>query len=196
MRDLIIGGRELLLDFASTLMFLILFQLTGSVAVSVGVGMALGAAQIGWRIAHKKPVDSLQWASFGLVLVAGAATLVTHNPLFVMLKPSVIYVIVGLSMLKRGWMDRYMPPIALEKIPNVVVAFGYVWAGLMFFSAVLNVAVAMSVDVHTWAGVMTAWGFASKTALFFIQAGVMKFIGHRLRQRRLAMTAGISSLAV
>ena len=33
-----------------------------------------------------------------------AATLMTHNPIFVMLKPSLIYVLVGGAMLQRaGW---------------------------------------------------------------------------------------------
>ncbi len=41
-------------------------------------------------------------------------------------------------MLKPGWMTRYLPPEALEYVPDLGYAFGFVWAGLMFVSAVLN----------------------------------------------------------
>ena len=69
-----------------------------------------------WR---KHPVDTMQWLSIGLVVVSGIATLLTADPRFVMLKPSVIYCIVGAYMLKPGWMTRYLPPIAVLLIELV-----------------------------------------------------------------------------
>ena len=72
----------------------------------------------------------------------------TDDPLFVMLKPTVIYVIVGVVMLKRGWMNRYLPPIAQATVPDLAITFGYVWAGLMFFSAALNIVLALSARRH------------------------------------------------
>lgn len=32
-------------------------------------------------------------------------------------------------MLKRGWTNRYLPPIALEVVPDIAVVFGFVWLG-------------------------------------------------------------------
>jgi intracellular septation protein len=114
-----------------------------------------------------------------VILAAGITSLITRNPVFVMLKPSAIYLLVGAAMLKRGWMDRYLPPMALEQMPDLSVAFGYVWAGLMFLSAVLNLCVAWTFSVMVWGTVMSAWGIASKFALFFAQYGAMKSIGRR-----------------
>ena len=37
----------------------------------------------------------MQWLSVGLSCVSGTATMLTSDPRFVMLKPSVIYCIVG-----------------------------------------------------------------------------------------------------
>src|ERR1700722_4199338 len=113
MRNLFQAGRVLLLDMAATLFFLALFLLTHNVALSVALGMALGAAQIGWQLARGKPIDTMQWMSLFLVLGAGTVTLITNDPRFVMIKPSVIYVIVGIVMLKRGWINRYLPPVAI-----------------------------------------------------------------------------------
>src|SRR5207248_9390222 len=133
-----------------------------SVKLSVVLGMALGPAQIGWQLAQRKPIDTMQWMSLFLVLGAGAVTLITNDPRFVMVKPTVIYLIVGIVMLKRGWMNRYLPPIALELIPDVAVIFGYVWTGLMFFSAALNLVVALNFSVVTWSATMSIWGISSK----------------------------------
>jgi intracellular septation protein len=184
MKNLFEAGKLLLLDMAATLFFLVLYLLTHNVALSVVLGMALGAAQIGWQLARRKPIDTMQWMSLFLVLGAGTVTLITHDPRFVMIKPSVIYIIVGVVMLKRGWMNRYLPPIAIELVPDIAVILGYVWSGLMFFSAALNVIVALSFCVVTWSVTMSIYGIISKAALFLIGYAVMRFVGGRRHRRQ------------
>jgi intracellular septation protein len=191
MRNLLEAGRLLLLDMAATLFFLALYLLTGNVALSVVLGMALGAAQIGWQLARRMPIDTMQWMSLFLVLGAGTVTLITHDPRFIMIKPSVIYIIVGVVMLKRGWINRYLPPIAIELVPDIAVILGYAWSGLMFFSAALNLIVALNFSVVTWSATMSIWGIASKAAMFLIGYAVMRTIGAaRSRRRRLGDVTG------
>lgn len=179
-------ARALALDLAATIVFLALYAVTHDVRLSVALGAVLALAQIGWRLARGHSVDALQWVSLGLVLALGGATLITANPVFVMLKPSLIYLVVGAGMLQRGWMRRFMPQRALELMPDVIVTFGYAWAGLMFFSAALNLALALGLSVVAWGTAMTAWGIASKAALFFAQYGAMRLVGLRRRRARLA----------
>ena len=85
-------------------------------------------------------------------------------------------------------MNRYLPDRALQIVPDLAIAFGYVWAGLMFFSAALNLVLALTLSVTAWGTVMTIWGIASKTILSFSSYGVMKTIGRRRSQAQ-AMTA-------
>ena len=191
MNNLLRAGKLLFLDMAATLLFLVLYLLTNNLALSVVLGMALGIAQIGWQLARRKPIDTMQWMSLFLVLGAGTVTLLTHDPRFVMIKPSVIYVIVGVVMLKRGWMNRYLPPVALELIPDIAVIFGYVWSGLMFFSAALNVIVALNFSVVTWSATMSIYGIVSKTVLFLIGYATMRTIAVA-RRRRQQLLAGDS----
>jgi intracellular septation protein A len=187
MRNLLEAGRVLLLDMAATLFFLVLFLLTHNVALSVALGMALGTAQIGWQLMRGKPIDTMQWMSLFLVLGAGTVTLITNDPRFVMIKPSVIYLIVGVVMLKGGWMNRYLPPIAIELVPDIAVIFGYAWSGLMFVSAGLNLVVALNFSVVTWSAAMSIYGIASKAAMFLIGYAVMRNIaGARYRLRDVA----------
>jgi intracellular septation protein len=179
MKMLLSSARPLLQDLASTILFLILVALTRNVMLSVALGLALAVSQIGWQLVRRRKIDALQWVSLVVVVAAGVTSLITHNPVFVMLKPSAIYLLVGAAMLQRGWMDRYLPPVARERVPDLAIIFGYVWAGLMFFSAALNLWAALNLDTLIWGTVMSVWGIASKFALFFIQYGTMKAIGRR-----------------
>jgi intracellular septation protein A len=153
------------------------------VTLSVVLGMVLGVSQIGWQVARGRPIDTMQWMSLFLVLGAGTVTLLTNDPRFVMIKPSVIYVIVGVVMLKRGWMNRYLPPIAIELVPDIAIIVGYAWSGLMFVSAALNVIVALNVEIATWSVVMSIYGIVSKAAMFLIGYVVMRTIGAARRRR-------------
>jgi len=179
MRNLFEAAKLLLLDMASTLFFLVLFLLTRNIPLSVALGVALGVAQIGWQFIRKKPIDIMEWMSLFLVVGSGAATLITDNPRFVMVKPSLIYVLVGVVMLKPGWMNRYLPPIGKAVVPDVAVIFGFVWAGLMFVSAALNLVVALNFSVVTWSAFMSVYGIASKASLFLIGYATMRYIGVR-----------------
>src|SRR5271168_3247132 len=121
MKNLFASAKLLLLDMASTFLFLVVFLLTKNIPLAVALGMALGVAQIGWQFAQKQPIDVIQWMSLFVVVASGTATLITRDPRFVMLKPTLIYIVVGVVMLKPGWMNRYMPPIAVERVPDIIV---------------------------------------------------------------------------
>jgi intracellular septation protein len=121
-----------------------------------------------------------------LFLMLGAATLMSATRAFVMVKPSLIYVVVGLVMLKPGWMNRYLPPDAMAVVADIAVIFGFVWAALMFFSAALNVVVALNFSVVAWSAFMSAYAVVSKVGLFLIQYATMRDIGARRQARLLA----------
>jgi intracellular septation protein A len=179
MKDFLRAARLLFLDLASTLLFLVVFLLTHNTILAVGLGMALGLAQIVTQFIRGKPIETMEWLSLFLVVAAGSATLLTNDPRFVLFKPTVIYVIVGVVMLKPGWLNRYLPAIAKAVIPDVATVVGYVWAGLMFVSAAVNAFVALTCSVATWAVVMPTFGLVSKLVVFLAGFAAMRFIGRR-----------------
>ncbi|MGD0315328.1 MAG: septation protein IspZ [Xanthobacteraceae bacterium] len=191
MRDLFAAAKLLLLDLASTVFFLVVFLLSKNIPLAVALGVALGVAQIGWEFVRKRPIDTMQWLSLFLVVGAGTATLITNDPRFVMVKPSLIYLVVGLVMLKPGWMNRYLPPVAKELVPDIAFIFGFIWSGLMFFSAALNLIVALNFSVVTWASFMSVYGIVSKLGLFLIQYATMRYIG--IRRRRATPTPAVTA---
>jgi len=184
MSDLLRAGRALALDFASTLMFMAIMALGGGLTLAVALAVALAAGQIGWELRRGKRIDALQWASLCVVLVSGGAALLTRDPRFAMAKPSIIYAMVGMAMLQRGWMTRYMGDDAMTYVPDLAIGFGYVWAGLMFVSALFNLVLALSVSVAVWGAAISFWGIASKLALCLAQFAVMKTVGLRRYRAR------------
>ena len=189
MKNLLVAGKFLLLDMLSTFFFLAIYLLTRNLPLSVALGIALGIVQIGWEFLRGKPIDTMQWMSLFLVVGSGTAALLTHDPRFVMLKPSLIYAIIGVVMLKPGWMSRYLPPVAMETVPDLAFVFGFVWSGLMFFSAAVNVVIALTFSVAAWAAVMPVYGIVSKLGLFLITYATMRFVG--VRRRRAMPTLGL-----
>ena len=179
MRDFLNAAKLLLLDLASTIVFLVVFLLTHNTILAVGLGMALGLAQIATQFVRRRTIETMEWLSLFLVVAAGTTTLLTGDPRFVLLKPSVIYAIVGVVMLKPGWINRYLPDIARTVVPDVAMVLGFAWAGLMFLSAIVNAVVALTCSVATWALVMPIYGIVSKTALFLIGFAAMRLIGRR-----------------
>ena len=184
MRDFLNAAKLLLLDLASTIVFLVVFLLTHNTILAVGLGMALGLAQIATQFVRRRAIETMEWLSLFLVIAAGTATLLTDDPRFVLFKPTVIYAIVGVVMLKPGWMNRYLPDIARAVVPDVAVVVGFIWAGLMFVSAMVNAFVALTCSVATWALVMPIFGVVSKLTVFVIGFAALRFIG---RRRVLAM---------
>jgi len=179
MKQLLQSAKFLALDMASTLFFLAVYATTKSIPISVALGVALGIAQIVWEIWQRRPIQTMQWMSLFLVCAGGAATLLTQDPRFMTIKASVIYVIIGVVMLKPGWMNRYLPQQAKEIVPDIGYAFGFVWAGLMFLSAAVNLVVALNFSFLTWTAFMSVYATGSKIGLFLIQYATMRLIGRR-----------------
>ena len=129
----------------------------------------------------------MTYASLGLVIVLGAATILTNDPRFVLAKPSIAHFAIGLIMLRRGWMLRYMPPLVAETIPEYVTAAGYAWAALMFLLGVGTIAVAMTGDIKLWTIYVSVVLVVTKLAAFAIQYVAFRLIvTSRLRAARAA----------
>src|SRR5690349_11765348 len=138
-------------DFLSTIIFLVVYLSTDSVIIATAVAIAGAVGQVVYSRFKGKTLGFMTWASLALVIVLGSATLLTHDPRFVLAKPAIAHFAIGAIMLKRGWMLRYMPPVVVEATPEYVTAAGYAWAALMFALGAGTIAVAMTGDLKLWA---------------------------------------------
>lgn len=143
MKNLFQAFRPLLSDLLSTILFVLVYAVTGSIYIATAFGIFIGIAQIAYMKIKSRDVQTMQWMSLVLVIVLGTATLLTRDPRFVMIKPSVGAFAVGMVMLKKNWMGRYLPPIVTTNVsPSFVIAWGYVWAANLFALGAANLFVA------------------------------------------------------
>lgn len=169
MKNLAHAIRPLAIDMLSTLFFAAIFAVTKNLWLSTAIGIATGVGQIGWLVWRRRKIAALQWASVGLVIVMGGAAILTNDPRFIMIKPTIVYLVVAASMLQPGWMTRYMPPTSLPYLPrSLIVGGGYAWAGLMALTAVLNLYFAFETSAATWAAFLAVFPMASKLTAFAI----------------------------
>jgi intracellular septation protein A len=160
---------KLAADFFSTIVFLVLYFITGDVLLATGVAIAGAIAQVVYARIKGEPLSFMTYASVGLVIVLGSVTLLTRDPRFVLAKPSIAHFAIGAIMLKRGWMLRYMPPIVTETIPEYVTIAGFAWAALMFALGAGVIAVASTGDMKLWAFYVSVVAIGAKVAAFAVQ---------------------------
>jgi intracellular septation protein len=156
-------------DFLSAIVFLVIYLATDNVVLATSVAIAGAMAQVIYARVKGKPLAFMTYASLGLVIVLGAATLLTRDPRFVLAKPAIAHFAICAIMLKRGWMLRYMPPIVSETIPEYVTAAGYAWAALMFVLGLGTIAVASTGDLKLWAFYISVVLIGVKLTAFGVQ---------------------------
>jgi intracellular septation protein A len=169
-------------DFFSTIVFLAIYLITDNVVLATAVAIAGAVGQVIYSRIKGQNLGYMTWASLGLVIVLGSATLLTQDPRFVLAKPAIGHFAIGAIMLKRGWMLRYMPAIVTETVPEYVTFAGYAWAALCFLLGVGTIAVAMTGDMKLWTFYVTVVLIGAKIAAFAIQYVAFRFlVGSRIR---------------
>ena len=161
-------------DFFSTIVFLVIYFATDNIVLATAVAIAGAIAQVIYSRAKGRELGFMTWASLGLVIVLGGATILTSDPRFVLAKPAIAHFAIGTIMLKRGWMLRYMPPLVVETIPEYVAFAGFAWAALMFALGAGTVAIAMTGDIKLWTLYVSVIVFGAKIAAFVIQYVVFR----------------------
>jgi intracellular septation protein len=176
-------------DFFSTIVFLAIYLATDNIVLATSVAIAGAVGQVVYSRIKGKDLGYMTWASLALVIVLGAATILTSDPRFVLAKPSIAHFAIGAIMLKRGWMLRYMPPIAVETIPEYITFAGYAWAALMFALGAGTIAVALTGDLKLWAIYVSVVAVGAKIAAFAVQYVAFRIlITGRVRAARAAGT--------
>jgi intracellular septation protein A len=172
--------RQLLSDFLSAILFLVVYAVSGSAFVAAGIAVAAGLGQLIWlKLTHRR-IEPMQWMSLGLVVVLGGATMLTQSPRFMMIKPTIVHFAVATVMLRRRWMLRYLPEVVVRNVPEpTIVAAGYAWAGLLATLGLANLFIALRFDFATWAWFVSVGAGGSKLAAFALQYGVFRAIVRR-----------------
>jgi intracellular septation protein len=164
-------GRAITLksDFLSALLFLLAYLISGNVRLAASIVIAAHLAQLGGIKLTGRRIQPMRWMRFAIVLVLGGVTILTQNPRFVMVQPSVVHFAVAALMLRRGGMIRYISPIASQRVPETVtVAAGRASAALMAALGLTNLIIVLYFGLTTWAWFVSVGAIGAKALQYAV----------------------------
>ena len=173
---------KLLLDFFPIILFFVAFKFAG-IYIATGVAIAATIAQIAWLRYSTGKVEPMQWVSLGVIVLFGGATIIAHNDTFIKWKPTVLYWLMGgtlmagqllfrKNLLKTLMGSQLELPDTAWRVTN--------WSWIVFFAAmgVINLWVAFNFDTDTWVN-FKLFGGLGLMALFVI--GQALYLGRYIK---------------
>lgn len=176
---------RLLYDYFPIICFFVAYQL-GGIYVATAVTMGASCLQILLLYLFNQKIETRHWAVCLLIVMLGSATLFFHNPLFVKLKPSVVYWLFGLSLLLSRFLSD-QPLIErllgeqMELPKSVWLAINQSWAYFFIGMGCLNLYVVYHFTTHAWVN-FKLFGTLGLTLLFSIAQ--MCYIMRYLKQKQ------------
>ena len=132
-------------------------------------------AQIVWIKARGRKVDTMLWISLGLVTVLGSATIYFHSENFIKWKPTVLYWVMGGSLLlgqllfnKNGIKSVMGAQMTLPDPVWRTVNFS--WAGFFAVMGFVNLWVAFNFPTSTWVNFKLFGGMGLMLVFVLLQA--------------------------
>ena len=131
--------------------------------------------QILWLKARGRKVDTMLWISLGLVTVLGSATIYFHSENFIKWKPTVLYWVMGGSLLlgqllfnKNGIKSVMGAQMTLPDPVWRTVNFS--WAGFFAVMGFVNLWVAFNFPTSTWVNFKLFGGMGLMLVFVLLQA--------------------------
>ena len=133
------------------------------------------AVQITFLLVSRKKVDMMLWATFGLVVVLGGATIWFHNATFIKWKPSVLYWAMGLAfwISQAFFRKNLLQSLVGEQLQlpaPVWQRLNFAWIAFFGLLGLLNLYVAYTYSDSTWF-TFKAFGVTGLMLVFMLAQG-------------------------
>ena len=166
---------KLLFDFLPILLFFVAYK-TAGIYVATAVAIAATLLQVGFTWFRSRKLEKMHLISLGLIVVFGGATLWLQNPLFIMWKPTILYVLFGAAFLGSQFIGE--KTLVERMMGGMMSAPQAIWrkvnlAWVVFFAllAVLNLYVAYNYSEATWVD-FKLFGLMGLTFVFMLAQGL------------------------
>ena len=151
---------------------------------ATAVAIAASFVQIGWLKLRRIPVEPMQWASLGIIVVFGGMTLAFQNETFIKWKPTVLYglfalVLAGARLFFGRNLIAAMMGKQIEVPPPVWERLNLAWVLFFVGMAVLNLYVAYGFSTDTWVD-FKLFGTMGLTIAFVI--GQALYVGRHVQE--------------
>lgn len=176
---------KLLFDFLPIILFFVAYKFA-DIYVATGVAIAATFLQIAWLKLTRRPIESTQWLSLGLITVFGGMTIWLHDETFIKWKPTVLYGSFAVALVgARLAAGRNLIKLLMGKqitLPEPVWdRLNLAWA--VFFAAMagLNLFVAYRFSTETWVN-FKLFGSIGLTIAFVI--GQAMYLGRHVEEQK------------
>ena len=166
---------KLFFDFLPILLFFIAYKTSG-IYVATAVAIVASLILVGYTWLKTRKLEPMQLVSLGLIVVFGGATLWLQNQLFIMWKPSILYVLFAGAFLGSQFIGN--KTLVERMMGSLMSAPQAIWrqvnsAWVVFFIALagLNLYVAYNFDEATWVN-FKLFGLMGITLVFMLAQGL------------------------
>jgi intracellular septation protein len=178
---------KFLFDFFPVILFFAAFKLAG-IYVATGVAIAATFAQVGWLKLRGRRVEPMLWASLGIIVLFGGATLLLQDETFIKWKPTVLYWLFGAVLAGALAFRRNLIRLMLSEqvqLPDPVWArLNWSWIGFFVFMGALNLYVAYNFSTDNWVNFKLFGGMGLMLLFVLAQAVVLsRFVDEKDERR-------------
>ena len=141
-------------DLFPVALFFVAFKLAGIYAATA-VAIAASLLQVGWLKFRRQKVHPMLWASLGIIVVFGGATLLLQNETFIKWKPTVLYwlfgvaLVVSASVFRRN-LIRLMLSEQVQLPEHLWTRLNWSWVAFFAFMGAANLYVAYNYPTDLW----------------------------------------------
>jgi intracellular septation protein len=168
---------KFLFDLFPVVLFFVAFKLA-DIYVATAVAIAATFVQVSWLKLRGKRVDTMLWASLGIIAVFGGATLLLQDETFIKWKPTVLYwllgaILAGAALLFRRNLIRAMLSQQVQLPEAVWSRLNWSWVGFFAFMGALNLYVAYNYSTDLWVNFKLFGGMGLMLVFVVVQAAFL-----------------------
>jgi intracellular septation protein len=145
---------KFLFDLLPVILFFVAFKFA-DIYVATGVAIATTVLQVAWVRLRGRRVEPMLWASLGIIVVFGGATLLLQDETFIKWKPTVLYwlfaavlAVSALAFRKNLIQSMLSGQVALPA--PVWARLNLSWVGFFAFMGAANLYVAFTFSTDLW----------------------------------------------
>jgi len=175
---------KFLFDLFPVVLFFVAFKLA-DIYVATGVAILATALQVAWLKLRRRRVDPMLWASFGIIVVFGGATLLLQDETFIKWKPTVLYWLFGavLAASALGFRRNLIRAMLAEQLelPDAVWArLNLSWVAFFAFMGAANLYVAYNYPTDQWVNFKLFGGMGLMVLFIIAQSLVLsKYVSEK-----------------
>ena len=145
---------KLLFDFFPLLLMFATFKMFG-IYVATAVAIVATIAQVIYLKVRGKKVEPMMWIGLGIIVVAGGATIIFKNEMFIKIKPTVLFAVmaIAIAVAQFGFGKNPISVIFNHQIQAPLLVWkklALAWIVFLMLVAVLNLYFAYYQSTDTW----------------------------------------------